>query len=176
MLDDKDLCKGGGDTDSRTISWWVACLLSHWMVVSLSANALAIANGSLPPTPRGGGRSSPGRRRNMWPPRLSITQSNSGRPRGSSQSFTTDVSTVSPTHTVSRLAGCHNVACHGFRHLARECKWPRFAATMTSKGGDLPQRGVNPSASQHVPHGGTPNSDGAVQGATGGAGGIRRRH
>ena len=61
--------------------------------------------------------------------------------------------------------------CHGFRHIARECKRLRSAA----KGGDLPCcsiRDINSSASLHVTRGDQIVSDGAVQGAANGAGSI----
>ena len=64
--------------------------------------------------------------------------------------------------------------CHGFRHIARECK--RLRSTV--KGGDLPccpVRGINSSASQHATRGDQMVSDGAVRGAATGTGRIRRR-
>ena len=61
--------------------------------------------------------------------------------------------------------------CHGFGHLARECKRLRS----TAKGGDLPCcsiRDINSSASLHVTRDDQIVSDGAVQGAANGAGSI----
>ncbi|KAG2566697.1 hypothetical protein PVAP13_7NG175551 [Panicum virgatum] len=77
-----------------------------------------------------------------------------------------------------RVATCrlpwHCLRCHGFRHIARECKRLRSAA----KGGDppcCPVRGINSSASQHATRGDQMVSGGAVRGAATGAGKIRRR-
>lgn len=52
------------------------------MAASLPGNASANAGGSALPTPMGGERSYPGWRRDLQPPRLSLTQSSSHRPRG----------------------------------------------------------------------------------------------
>jgi hypothetical protein len=61
----------------------------------------------------------------------------------------------------------HCLRCHGYRQLARDCKWPRSAKS-AMKGGNLPWHSARayPPASQ-APHGGPPSSDGAALGAMG---------
>ena len=98
---DRDLRKGGGSVAGRDPSFCTACLLGQWMVVSLSANALAPAGGSPPPTPTGGGRSYPDKRRGLRLPRLSLAaaQVYAHKLRRSPHSSATNVSIVSPTRT-----------------------------------------------------------------------------
>jgi hypothetical protein len=67
----EDPCEGGGSTAGRAPSWCMACLLILWTVRSLPTNALVPADRSLPPTPMGGGRSNPDRRRHLRLPQLS---------------------------------------------------------------------------------------------------------
>ena len=110
-LDGKNLGEDGGDAVGRAPSWCTACLPGRWRAVSLPANALAAMDGSPPPTPMGGGRFSHGWRRNLRSSRFNIFKNSSYRSGGSLQCFETDASTVSPTHTVLRLVGCHGVAC-----------------------------------------------------------------
>jgi hypothetical protein len=71
------------------------------MAASLPANTSAVADGYPPPTPMGGERSSLGRRHGLWLPQMSLAVAHFRRPGRYPQSFTTDVSTAFPTHTVT---------------------------------------------------------------------------
>ena len=139
--------EGGENAAGRVHSWCAACLFGQWMAAFRHASASAAADGSLPPTPMGGGRSSPGRRRNLRPLRLSLatTQSILCRPGRYPRIFTANASTASPTRTGLRLADCHP---------AGDCRRTRHVVASATTGGDRlrhPARGSNPSASQHAP-------------------------
>ena len=99
-LDDKNQGEDGGDAASRAPSWCTAYLPGRWRVVSLPANALAAMDESSPPALMGGRRVAHGWRRNLRSSRFNIAKNSSYRSGGSLQCFTTDASTVSPTHTV----------------------------------------------------------------------------
>jgi hypothetical protein len=125
MLDGIDLGEGGGDAADRSPSWCTVFLLGHWMTVSLPA-----AEGSPPPTPKGRRRSSHGRRHNLRPPRLSFTISSSPQ--------AWKIPAVLRDKCFNCLSYLHRVTtcrlplrCHGYRHLARDRKWPRSAKSAT---------------------------------------------
>jgi hypothetical protein len=62
--------------------------------------------------------------------------------------------------------------CHDFSHLARDYKRPRRSARSMAKGGDLPRHSARGNTTSASPCGDPSCSDGAAQGAAGGAGGI----
>lgn len=108
------------------------------------------------PTSMGGGRSFPGRRRNLRPPRLSLAtaQGSFCKPGRSPQSFTTDASAVFVSYS-HRVETCRLpqrcLHCHSFRHLARDYKRPRHAAASAAKGGDRPRHSIHGGKTMGVP-------------------------
>lgn len=167
----------------RAPSWFMACLLGQWMDASLPTSGSALAsclpdNGSPPPMPMGGGRSYLDKRCGLRTPRRLAASSSRRSGRSPEDLCDRCFNCLSYSH---RVATCRLprrcLHCHGFRHLARDCKQLRSAATTMAKGADLPRhsaRGDRPLAPKHALHGG--GLDGAMLGAMEGAGGKRWRY
>jgi hypothetical protein len=140
----------------------------------------AAVDGSPPSTPMVGRRFSTGKRRDLRPPRFSLA---------TTQKQPLQTRKV-PAELCGRCFKClsyshqgatcwlspHCLCCHGFHHLAKDCKRPRHVAASAMKGDDRPRhlaRDGNLPASQHVVRSGPLSSDGALHGGTGGASGSQ---